>query len=191
MPASAGAAFAGCQGNPVISMADVGGDPGDKNRVRVGYRKSDNAMRMIDVGTKMNGDPLTLDLNCAGYAAPWQSLAILLGDRNDSARLDAAGQTLSMSGFKAVPAGVDVVLAGGPGEDTMRGHAGFDHLEGGPGPDRLFAGKGHDLLQGGPGSDLLKAADSRPDLVDCGPGRDKAIVDRGDLAKRCERVRIR
>ena len=71
----------------------------------------------------------------------------------------------------------------------MRGHAGFDHLEGNKGPDKLFGGKGHDLLEGGPGSDLVKAADSRPDVVDCGRGRDKAIVDRGDLVRRCERVR--
>lgn len=188
-PIPAGANVAGCQGNPLTSIANIAGEPGDRNRAKVGYRASDNAMRFVDTGSDGIGDPLNFNFNCAGFAAPWVTVSLLLGDRNDSARLDAADPALGASGYKPVPASVDVLLTGGAGRDTLRGHAGFDHLEGNIGADKLFAGKGHDLLQGGPGSDLLKAADSRSDLVDCGPGRDKATADRADAVRRCERVR--
>ncbi len=190
-PKPALANFAGCQGSPLIAVAHIAGEPGDKNRLKVGYRPSDNAMRFVDTGSDGIGDLLNFDFPCAGYLGNWLTIGIYLGDRNDSARLDAADPALSTTGFKAVPAGVDVLLAGGAGRDILRGHAGFDHLEGGIGRDQLFGGKGHDLLQGGPGSDLLKAADSRPDFVDCGPGRDKATADRSDAVRRCERVRSR
>ena len=190
-PPPADANVAGCQGNPIVSMGNVAGEPGDKNRLKVGYRASDNNVRFVDTGTDGIGDPLNLNFSCAGFPAPWLMISLVLGDRDDSARLDAHDPALSGSGFKVLPASIDVLLNGGLGRDTLRGHAGFDHLLGGKGADRLFGAKGHDLLLGGPGSDLLKAADSRPDLVDCGPGGDRATVDRGDLVRRCERVRVR
>ena len=75
--------------------------------------------------------------------------------------------------------GADLLL-GGKGNDVLYGGRGNDVLDGGPGNDRLF---------GGPGNDTLRARDGRRDLVDCGPGRDRAVVDRIDRVSGCELVR--
>jgi len=75
--------------------------------------------------------------------------------------------------------GADVLL-GRKGNDVLYGGRGNDVLDGGPGADRLF---------GGPGNDTLRARDGRRDLVDCGPGRDTAVVDRIDRVSGCELVR--
>jgi Tol biopolymer transport system component len=63
--------------------------------------------------------------------------------------------------------------------DLVYGFAGDDTIEGRGGDDALF---------GGPGADRLLARDGRRDTVDCGPGRDLAVVDRRDVVRACERV---
>ena len=45
-----------------------------------------------------------------------------------------------------------------------------------------------DVLKGGPGNDSILAADGQKDSVDCGPGIDKAQVDRKDKVRNCEHV---
>jgi len=62
-------------------------------------------------------------------------------------------------------------------------------LDGGPGNDRITGGYDADRLHGGPGRDAIVAVDGRRDRVDCGPGRDTALVDRIDRVRNCERVR--
>jgi RTX calcium-binding nonapeptide repeat (4 copies) len=87
-------------------------------------------------------------------------------------------------------------LRGRRGNDVMRGGADFDTLEGGLGGDRLVGGAGGDHLKGGSGADRLVSREDRSagearvlDRVDCGTGRrDRAVVDRADDVKRCERV---
>ena len=61
----------------------------------------------------------------------------------------------------------------------LRGLGGDDLLVGGPGRDKLY---------GGTANDRLFARDGQPDVVDCGPGRDSATIDRKDAVKGCERV---
>jgi hypothetical protein len=47
-------------------------------------------------------------------------------------------------------------------------------------------------LTGGRGADRINAAgDDRRDLVRCGRGRDRAVVDRIDRVRGCERTRVR
>ena len=72
---------------------------------------------------------------------------------------------------------------GGPGNDS---------LDGGEGADALSAGPGLDVLEGGSASDRLYSGerDGLPDVVDCGDGRDRAVVRVGDVAVDCERVRV-
>ena len=78
------------------------------------------------------------------------------------------------------------------GDDRIHGRGGSDCLSGGRGRDVVQGGKGKDSLRGGPGRDLLRAADHGKDRVNCGRGRrDKAVVSRADVVKRCERVRRR
>jgi hypothetical protein len=80
-------------------------------------------------------------------------------------------------------------LYGLDGNDVLFGLAGNDVLFGGRGNDILVGGLGRDRLFGGPGNDTLRARDGLRDVVDCGPGRDTAIVDRTDRVSGCERVR--
>jgi hypothetical protein len=78
----------------------------------------------------------------------------------------------------------------------LRGGAGDDVLTGGTASDRLVGGGGMDVLGGGAGADRLVSRENRSagearalDRVDCGKGRgDRAVVDRADNVKRCERV---
>jgi hypothetical protein len=89
-------------------------------------------------------------------------------------------------------------LWGGPGDDSVHGDAGRDVLLGdtgrdlllgGAGPDTLTGGPGGDRLSAGPGNDLVHARNGGRDRVDCGPGRDTAILDQRDVAVRCETIR--
>ena len=55
----------------------------------------------------------------------------------------------------------------------MNGDGGNDSLFGGWGPDRVYGGGGNDELH-------ALAADGDPDLLNCGPGHDKAFVLRSE-----------
>ena len=79
-------------------------------------------------------------------------------------------------------------LIGGGGDDLIEGGRGTDILSGGDGADRLNGGIGEDELHGGAGRDRLTSVDGKYDSVDCGDGRDIAIVDRHDVTRACERV---
>jgi Ca2+-binding RTX toxin-like protein len=95
------------------------------------------------------------------------------------------------------------MLWGNEGNDYVDGDLSPDHVLGGPGDDWLFGGYGLDRLWGGAGLDhfdggfgddelISITADGVADVLDCGPGRDRAIVRTGDSVARCERViRIR
>jgi Tol biopolymer transport system component len=89
-------------------------------------------------------------------------------------------------------------LYGDAGDDTLHagddstyenGGAGDDVLAGGAGADWLVGGDGHDVLAGNGGNDVIRARDGHSDRVSCGPGYDRAIVDRFDeVAADCEDV---
>ena len=83
--------------------------------------------------------------------------------------------------------GADVVYGRG-GNDSLSGGRGNDVLLGGPGADLLDGGAGLDRLYGGSGNDILKARDGQRDVVDCGPGRDRAYIDRRDRVSGCETI---
>jgi Ca2+-binding RTX toxin-like protein len=73
----------------------------------------------------------------------------------------------------------DSVLHGDAGDDVLIGSAGDETFDGGPGADAIAAGAG---------DDEITIADGHPDRrLDCGPGRDRAFVDRVDpRPKHCE-----
>jgi Ca2+-binding RTX toxin-like protein len=83
------------------------------------------------------------------------------------------------------------ILQGDAGNDRLYGAALEDTLDGGPGGDRLFAGWGPDVVDAGAGNDVIAAHenDGQVDSVDCGPGRDTAIISRKDQVFGCETVR--
>ncbi len=88
-------------------------------------------------------------------------------------------------------------IEGNNGNDVIAAGAGDNAVFGGPGDDTITSGNGRDLIVGGPGNDRISsgAGDDRietrdgfRDVVDCGPGRDAAEVDRLDVVRRCETV---
>ncbi len=109
-------------------------------------------------------------------------------------------------------------LLGGPGNDWLDTHptgfrSGDKNLQGGPGNDAVIGGRGADNVVGADGDDLVAdgpprefatdrlaagdgndvaAAVNRPafeDIVTCGSGFDRVLVDRKDvLAPDCEKV---
>jgi Ca2+-binding RTX toxin-like protein len=93
----------------------------------------------------------------------------------------ARGEYLAGGGF-------DDVILGGGGNDTIPGGAGDDRIDGGAGNDVITGGAGSDRLLGGSGSDTIYAADGEKDVVDCGPGQDRAVADPFDSVHDCEVV---
>ena len=87
-------------------------------------------------------------------------------------------------------AGQDVVVGSG-GSDRIAGGLGRDRICGRGGRDRLVGGPARDYINGGAAADVVKSADNSPDRVDCGPGRDRAIIDPLDRVRRCEHARVR
>jgi len=79
-------------------------------------------------------------------------------------------------------------MFGDDGDDRVFGRHGADCLHGGDGDDRIDAGAGVDKVYGGPGADTIATRDDQPDFVDCGSGRDTALVDRHDRVRGCEIV---
>ena len=73
--------------------------------------------------------------------------------------------------------------------DTIDGRGGNDTITALAGNDVLTGGTGADRITAGAGNDRVRARDRRRDVVDCGPGRDTAVVDAVDRVQRCEVVR--
>jgi hypothetical protein len=82
-------------------------------------------------------------------------------------------------------------LDGLGGGDVLSGEGGEDCLFGRSGNDRLKGGAGRDRLVGGAGDDLLNVRGGGRDSADCGPGKaDRALADRRDKLRRCERIAL-
>lgn len=131
------------------------------------------------------------------------------GRRNDGGRTEHDNISAVESAFVGLKADVmignadDQTLREGGGDGVVRGRAGADRLFGDFADDRVSGGRGDDFIEGGPGRDVLLggAGDdlinakkgtlsnlSNRDRVDCGPGEDAAVLNRGDRVRRCERV---
>jgi Ca2+-binding RTX toxin-like protein len=120
----------------------------------------------------------------AGFGGP----DILLGGK---------GNDLVRGGY-----GADVIwgnsgddeLYGGEGNDIIHGRGGNDAVYGGRGSDQLYAGFGLDEVYGGPGRDALYAVarDGQLDKLDCGRGRDIAVIRAGEQTAltNCEQVEV-
>lgn len=74
---------------------------------------------------------------------------------------------------------VAVTILGGSGDDTITGTNGASTLDGGPGNDKVTGGGGADTVLGGEGDDEVSGdgfTSAAPDLIDGGPGTDRAGV---------------
>lgn len=79
-------------------------------------------------------------------------------------------------------------LYGNAGHDRVEGGDGIDVLVGGDGDDRLTSGAGNDSVRAGDGDDVVDSRGRGFDTIDCGPGRDRALVGNLDVVRNCERV---
>jgi dienelactone hydrolase len=86
--------------------------------------------------------------------------------------------------------GGDTILGRG-GKDCLKGQRGNDRVAGGKGRDVVDGGSGKDQLTGGRGPDLIRARDHKRDVVGCGRGKDRAVVDRVDKVSGCEKVKVK
>ncbi len=92
----------------------------------------------------------------------------------------------------------DNLLEGTSSKDKNIAKGGDDRIFGGDGADKVSAGTGDDPVNGEDGNDTVKgsdgddviiaAGDGSPDEVQCGQGRDRAVVDAGDQTLDCEQV---
>ena len=115
------------------------------------------------------------------------------GGRNDILQGGAGNDSVN-------GAGGNDTISGGTGNDTLNGGAGNDRIQGGPGndsingeagDDTLTGGPGRDTISGGVGNDTVDTRDGVADLVNCGAGRDIALVDGRDIVRPgCESVRM-
>ena len=81
---------------------------------------------------------------------------------------------------------------GSDGDDKIGGGEGRDRLLGNGGKDRIIAGDGRDKVKGGNGNDTIRSdSDGTRDKINCGKGKDTAVVDRKDKVKGCEEVERR
>jgi RTX calcium-binding nonapeptide repeat (4 copies) len=79
------------------------------------------------------------------------------------------------------------VLKGGPGRDLLNGGDGNDILFGGLGNDKLQGDHGRDAIFGGAGNDTFFAWDGFADMLNGGPGTDRAFRDKLDRVYGVER----
>ncbi len=80
------------------------------------------------------------------------------------------------------------VIIGTNGPDHLVGTDRADRIYGRGGADIIVGLNGHDTLHGGPGRDRIRARDHQ-DRVDCGLGKDVAVVGRAeDGVYGCERL---
>ena len=121
----------------------------------------------------------------------------LLGLGGTDALSGGKGRDALLGGNEFAPEEGDKALDGGPGGDVVFGGQGLDGLSGGPGDDLLAdesfgeprEERDMDAGAGGDGRDVLSAL-NRPasiDVIDCGRGFDRVIVDGRDLTENCER----
>jgi Ca2+-binding RTX toxin-like protein len=151
------------------------------------------ALAVNKVGT--NGPDTLRGTNKADNLLGRSANDILLALAGNDNLLGGPGKDIVYGGDENRQSGGNKNMVGGSGNDSVIGGRGSDIVLGeegndlvADGPDREFA---TDNVSGGEGNDVV-AAVNRPafvDIVSCGGGFDRVIVDRKDvLAPDCEKV---
>ncbi len=164
----------------------------DGNR-QICTQPSANTTACVDTGTTA-GVP-------DGSTGTGEDPTFLLGDLNDTFRSNSVGNLavrggpgndrmagssrpiidILTPGEAPTTQESDESFYGQAGNDILKGFGQGDLLVGGSGDDRIDGGKGEDNLDGGAGDDVINARDGARDArIDCGPGDDRAIVDKVD-----------
>jgi len=151
------------------------------------------ALAVTKIGT--NGPDTLRGTNGADNLLGKGGNDILLSLRGEDNLLGGPGKDIVLGGNERGFSGGDKTLLGGPGNDFVVGGRGSDNILGEEGndlvidgPDREFA---TDKLSAGDGNDAVGAVNTPAfkDIVTCGGGFDRVIVDRKDVvAPDCEKV---
>jgi len=122
---------------------------------------------------------------------------VLLGLRGSDSMYGGNGRDAVLGSNEFGPLHGDKTLDGGRDGDFVGGGRGADSMSGGGGRDALVDGplreQAKDALSGEAGDDAI-ISNNRPaatDVVDCGSGFDRALVDSEDITSGCERTYIR
>jgi Ca2+-binding RTX toxin-like protein len=125
-----------------------------------------------------------------GKAAPDQ-ISALTGDDVVHARRGSDTVDLGPGNDRGFGGRGDDKVYGGDGRDTIFANKGRDTIDGGDGNDRLFALSRKDVnrpddtegdtVRGGTGDDRIAVRDGERDVVNCGPGVDRALLDFKDV----------
>jgi Ca2+-binding RTX toxin-like protein len=125
-----------------------------------------------------------------GKAAPDQ-ISALTGDDVVHARRGSDTVDLGPGNDRGFGGRGDDKVYGGDGRDTIFANKGRDTIDGGDGNDRLFALSRKDVnrpddtegdtVRGGRGDDRIAVRDGERDVVNCGPGVDRALLDFKDV----------
>ena len=117
---------------------------------------------------------LTLPTGFPDRDPDWQPLCTVYGSIADDVLIGTPG---------------DDLICGLRGNDRIRGLSGNDVILGGDGDDVIVGGSGADWLFGAAGDDRTYALDNLADVVNGGPGADRAWVDDGlDTTSETEQV---
>jgi Ca2+-binding RTX toxin-like protein len=144
--------------------------------------------------------PITPGVGCTPNSATevlctqQAKVVLLLGSGRDG--VNASPLTTPVSLDVTAGAGDDQIagspnadtIRGGDGVDQLTGNAGNDVITGDAGNDTIVPGPGSDSVNAGDGDDLVDAGEGTADVIDCGPGNDRANVDALDSTVNCEMV---
>ena len=122
----------------------------------------------------------------------------LLSLAGDDTLLGGPGKDVVNGGSLARPFAGNKNLVGGEGNDAVQGGLGSDNVLGGEGNDFMVGGEFEppavkDTLSGAEGNEVIDVLNkpAGKDVVSCGSGIDRVLVDRADvLAPDCEKVSI-
>jgi hypothetical protein len=184
-------------GTPEIELdVDLGSNTSNALIV-VGRGSADKSYAVGRLGLALNGDE-DLDVSLGGAATVSLDAGLGLGASRFTGQGgfgtgEPTGRRLVLLGDRS---SADNTLIGGQAGDLLRGGGGDDVMRGVGGSDSLIdtttsccgdSGGGSDVLAGGAGDDAISAEDFISDLVDGGPGFDRARIDRGlDRVQRVE-----
>lgn len=139
---------------------------------------------------------------------------VLIGDFPEVGDLESRDRVYGASGDDQIRGGDardrlfggvgNDAIEGQDGNDLILGNAGIDTISGGDDDDRIFVTtkadvqlQSLDTARGDAGDDFIRAVDGVPDVVNCGDGRDRVVLDLGDVIEdaidtnpngSCERV---
>jgi Domain of unknown function (DUF4430) len=157
-----------------------------------------NELQLVAPASARSGEPFTVRVfsyNDAGQRSPLAGALVTGADQptgGDGATSVSLTQTLKLQALHGadIPSNQEIVACV-PTSQTPCGFASKvarHRIVGTNRRDRIRGSSTPDLIRSRAGNDRINSRGGFEDVVNCGRGRDKAIVDDSDLTRRCEKV---